>query len=98
MDFRDEPLRRLRGNPFREGKNMNKTIAKAVYDTETAAQVRKFTSGCFGDPAGYEETLYQTPEGRYFIYVNGGAESPYLEEKITRISKDKVEAWIEAHA
>ena len=76
---------------------MIKTIAKTVYDTETAAVVFKFTSGCFGDPAGYEEILFQTPEGKFFVYGNGGEASPYPQEKIARISKDKADAWIEAH-
>ena len=37
------------------------------------------------------------PGGQYFVYGNGGEESPYAEEKITRIAKTKVEAWIEEH-
>lgn len=76
---------------------MKKIICKVEYDTENATLVHKFTSGSFGDPAGYEEILFQTPEGKYFVYGNGGAESPYTEEKIARLSKDKAEAWIEAH-
>ncbi|MBQ2001065.1 MAG: hypothetical protein II284_04540 [Clostridia bacterium] len=73
---------------------MTKTICKTVYDTDNAVVVKKFTSGSFGDPAGYEEVLYQTATGSYFIYVNGGAESPYPTEDIKRIAKTKVDAWI----
>lgn len=73
---------------------MNKTICKVNYDTETAVAVKKFTSGEFGDPKGYEEVLYQTENGSYFIYVNGGAESIYPNEDIRRIAKTKVDAWI----
>lgn len=40
---------------------MKKIICKREYDTETATLVKKHTVGEFGDPAGYEETLYQTP-------------------------------------
>ena len=76
---------------------MKKTICKVEYDTECAGIVHKFISGAYGDPAGYEEILFQMPDGKYFVYGNGGAESPYTEEKITRISKDKIAAWIEAH-
>ena len=76
---------------------MKKIICKKEYDTETATLVKKFTSGTYGDPAGYEETLYQTPEGLYFIYANGGETSPYAEESITRIAKTKVNEWIETH-
>lgn len=76
---------------------MKKIICKRVYDTETATLVKKYVVGNFGDPAGYEETLYQTPEGLYFLYVCGGPASPYVEEDIQRLAKTKVDAWIEAH-
>ena len=76
---------------------MKKIICKVEYDTEASEIVAKFTSGELGDPAGYEETLYKTADGKFFIYTNGGAESIYTEENIKRISKDKVEAWIADH-
>ena len=76
---------------------MKKIICKRVYDTETATLVKKYVVGNFGDPAGYEETLYQTPEGLYFLYVCGGPASPYVEEDIQRLAKTKEDAWIEAH-
>lgn len=56
---------------------MQKTVRKKVYDTDTAALLGTVTSGLFGDPAGYEERLYQTPEGFYFLYGLGGDASPY---------------------
>lgn len=55
---------------------MQKTVRKKVYDTDTAALLGTVTSGLFGDPAGYEERLYQTPEGFYFLYGLGGDASP----------------------
>lgn len=76
---------------------MKKIICKKEYDTETATLVKKFTAGNFGDPTGYEEILYQTPEGLYFVYGDGGEESPYTQETITRIAKTKVNEWIENH-
>ena len=54
---------------------MKKIICKKEYDTEIATLIKKFVSGYFGDPAGYEETLYQTPGGLYFVYVCGGEAS-----------------------
>ena len=81
----------------KEGKTMQKTICKVVYDTEAAELIHKYTCGNFGDPAGYEETLYQMPGGQYFVYGNGGETSPYAEEKITRLAKTKVQAWIDEH-
>ena len=40
-----------------------------VYDTATASIVKKVTSGVWGDPAGYETTLYVTEAGEYFLYT-----------------------------
>ena len=73
---------------------MKKIICKKVYDTETAEIVKKQTYGFFGDPAGYEETLYKTAECYYFLYVNGGAESKYTKEDIKRISADKAKEML----
>ena len=72
---------------------MKKIICKVEYDTETATLIEKRTSGEFGDPAGYEETLYQTPDGKFFLYVNGGDGSIYPEENIKRMSAAKAEEW-----
>ena len=46
-----------------------------------------------GDPSGYEESLYKTEDGKYFLYVNGGAESIYPKEDIKRLSAAKAEEW-----
>ena len=59
---------------------MKKIICKVEYDTENAEIVLKHTEGQLGDPAGYEETLYVTADGKYFLYVNGGIESIHPEE------------------
>ena len=61
---------------------MKKIICKVEYDTEASSLVAKFTSGNFGEADGYEESLYVTDAGKYFLYVNGGAESPYAKEDI----------------
>jgi len=76
---------------------MKKIICKREYDTETATLVQKHTVGYFGDPAGYEETLYQTQDGLYFLYFRGGPDSPYAQEDIERLAKTKVKAWVESH-
>lgn len=76
---------------------MQKTICGKTYDTETSALVKKVTSGCFGDPAGYEESLYQTEGGNYFFYTNGGEASPYPTESIKRASKTAAEEWLKAN-
>ena len=77
---------------------MKKTICKVEYDTETATLIAKKAVGEFGDAAGYEESLYQTQNGKYFLYTNGGAESPYTKEDIKRMSADKAKEWMDANA
>ncbi len=74
---------------------MKKIICKKEYDTETAKYITKHTVGFFGDPAGYEEVLFQTPGGLYFLYVHGGDNSPYPKEDILRLAKAKVKDWME---
>ena len=76
---------------------MKEIICKKEYDTETATAIQKYTVGSFGDPAGYEETLFQTPEGLYFIYGVGGEASIYPTEDIQRLAKTKVKEWKENH-
>ena len=74
---------------------MKKIICKVEYDTELATGVEKRVSGAFGDPTGYEETLYVTPDGKYFLYVNGGEESIHAKEDIKRMSAAKAKEWQE---
>lgn len=76
---------------------MKKIICKKEYDTETSTIVKKVTFGCFGDECGYEETLYVTESGNYFLYSNGGANSPYTKEDIKRVSAKNAEAWLAQH-
>ena len=59
---------------------MKKTVKGKSYDTIEMSIVKKVTSGAYGDPAGYEETLYVAEDGTYFLYTNGGAESKYTAE------------------
>ena len=76
---------------------MKKIICKVEYDTEKSELVQKFTNGNLGDPTGYEESLYVTANGKYFLYTNGGAESVYPEEGITRLSAAKADEWRKNH-
>ena len=54
---------------------MKKIICKVEYDTDTAEMIMKKTYGNFGDPWGYEESLYRTQDGKYFLYCYGGFNS-----------------------
>ena len=73
---------------------MKKIICGTEYDTATSTVVKKVTNGYFGDPAGYEETLYVAADGKYFLYTNGGAESKYAVEGIKRMSKKTADAFL----
>ena len=76
---------------------MKKIICKKEYDTETATLIMAYSVGELGEPAGYEEDLYQTPEGLYFLHVGGGEASPYPTEDILRLAKTKVKDWMANH-
>ena len=74
---------------------MKKVICKVEYNTEISTIVKKVTNGLWGDPKGYEETLYQMPNGKFFLYVNGGEDSIYPQENIKRLSAAKAQEWLE---
>ncbi len=76
---------------------MCKEIDGVVYDTLTSTVDKKFTYGAPGDPYGYEETLYITGEGRYFVYTFGGEKSKYPVENILPIAREDVKAWMLSH-
>ena len=77
---------------------MQKIICKKVYDTETSVLIKKVTYGEYGSTDGWEETLYQTESGHYFLYTNGGSTSKHTKEDITRMSVEKKNAWLSANA
>ena len=77
---------------------MKKVICKVEYDTETSELLAKKTFGKFGDADGYEESLYKTADGKFFLYTNGGEESPYVKEDIKRMAKAKADEWLAANA
>jgi len=73
---------------------MKKIICKVEYDTEASELIAKRTVGEFGDPTGYEESLYKTEGGKFFLYTFGGAESKYAEEGIKRMSAANADKWL----
>ena len=76
---------------------MQRTIRNRLYDTTTATLIQHFVSGCYGDPSGYEEMLYRTPDGYYFLYGIGGKTSPYAVESLRSVSVATAEKWQETH-
>ena len=77
---------------------MQKIICKKVYDTETSKFVKKVTFGAYGSSDGWEECLFETESGNFFLYVNGGKSSKHPKEDITRLSAQKKEAWLKENA
>ncbi len=75
---------------------MKKVTKTATYDTETATLVKKLVVGSFGETTGYEESLYVTDDGKYFLYVNGGKDSKYPSEDI-KAQCTVVNAWKKAN-
>ncbi len=73
---------------------MQKIICKKLYDTEKSEIVKKVTFGSFGQADGYEETLYVTEDGSYFLYENGGEDSVHPKENIKRMSKKSADEWL----
>ena len=76
---------------------MKKVICKKVYDTENSTLVKKVTCGYYGEETGYEESLYKTEGGLYFLYVNGGKDSKRPKEDLLRMGVDKAKAWLETN-
>ena len=77
---------------------MKKIIAGKVYDTSLSKLILKRTYGVFGDPEGYEEALYQTEDGSYFLYANGGENSEYKTESIKRMSEKNAQRWLSSQS
>ena len=72
---------------------MKKVINRKTYNTETSKLIDKKTYGYFGDPAGYEESLYETRTGNFFLCGIGGIDSKYAEETVVPLSGGDAEKW-----
>ena len=67
-----------------------------VYDTTKSTELGTRAFGAYGDPAGYEETLYQNRQGFYFVAGKGGDQSLYAAgEDVRPLSEDEAAAWQE---
>ena len=61
-----------------KGEKMRTIIDGLRYDTNTATAVAKYESSYHADDFEYyDETLYKTAKGRYFLHGSGNALSPY---------------------
>ena len=72
---------------------MKKIINGRSYDTEKAKQLKVRYAGEYGEAHGYEERLYLTKSGQYFIFGVGGPDSPYPQPTIKPIEKEQADEW-----
>jgi len=73
---------------------MRATVKGKTYDTETAELLESKVEGEYGDTRGYEEKVYRTKTGLYFIHGVGGADSPYPKETIKPLTQEEFEAMV----
>lgn len=76
-----------------------------VYDTEKAEKIAEYESNHNrGDFQFFEETLYRTKKGNWFLHGEGGPASPYCEtfgnstsgsEDLIPMDEDEVIEWCE---
>jgi hypothetical protein len=87
---------------------MKKIINGAKYDTATAKKLGEWTNGHrYGEFSYYEESLYRTKSGRYFLYGSGGAMTKYAVSsgdnswgggsQIITMSREAAMEWAEEH-
>lgn len=83
---------------------MRKTINGLTYDTDAAVQIAEYSWGQnTSDFRYFEEKLYVTSKGAYFLHGSGGASSPYAEtlsantwgwgEKIVPMTEQEAFDW-----
>lgn len=84
---------------------MEKVIDGLLYDTESAGEVAEWSNG--HEPNGahrVDETLYRTPNGRWFVHGRGGGLSRYSEsvaggsragEGIRALTPNEAQQWLE---
>lgn len=59
---------------------MKRVIDGKTYSTETATEVAHWTNGAFlTDFVYFEETLYRTKRGKFFLHGQGHCKSKYAE-------------------
>lgn len=66
---------------------------RRTFDTDKSTELARRSFGQFGDPAGYEETLYQTKQGLYFVVGVGGPDSPYPAQDLKPVAKGEADAF-----
>lgn len=87
---------------------MKKVVNGLLYDTVTAALIGEYSSGgSCRDFSHFEESLYKTPNGAYFIAGSGGPMTSYCRavgqnewtggEDLRPLSREDALEWAEEH-
>lgn len=84
---------------------MKQIIDGKIYNTETATYIGNDYGG--DGFSSYDESLYKTPRGRYFLAGEGGPMTKYAEsagqnswrgsKKIIVLSEEEAREWAEKH-
>ena len=73
---------------------MLKIIDGRRYDTNTARLIQKKSNQHADSDARWEETLYRSKTGLWFLYCTGGEKTIYAKPSISPISEDAAVTWL----
>jgi len=86
---------------------MKKVINGKLYDTETAVLIGEYSSGySSNDFNSYNEALYLSPKGTYFLAGEGGPMTSYAQSvadyivsgsDIIPLTREEAREWAEGH-
>lgn len=86
---------------------MKRIIEGKVYDTDKAEEIATYSSHHYpNDFHYYEETLYKTAKGNFFLAGEGGAASKYSQpvhggrgggSALEPLTADEAREWLELH-
>lgn len=77
---------------------MRKILKNKVYDTATAQYIGAYLGQWENETRWFREELYKKRTGEYFLYSEGGADSPHgkdgdVSEEITPLSFENAKLW-----
>lgn len=85
---------------------MKAVIHGLKYDTEHATHLADYRRGAPGDFGAWEESLYRTENGRYFLAGEGGPKTKYATRhpdggasggrKVIALTEDEAAEWCES--
>jgi hypothetical protein len=76
---------------------MVRIINKKTYDTDKDEHLGFKYVGVFGHLNGFEEQLFITKSGQYYLFGAGGPESPYPVATIKLLTEKEAELWEEEY-